>query len=300
MSLAPLTLKQLEALVWVADLGSFRKAAQHLNTTQPNVSARIAALETTLGLTLMQRSAAAVHLTPRGSEIVSAARNTLRAAEALLDVAGRADLVQNTLRLGVTELVAHTWLRAYLRDLGALYPHLTVDLTVDLSVSLDRALAGYQLDLTVQTAPFASRISGVHDIGSETFVWCGHPELAAKLPAVASLAELSRHTILSHARDTQASQELYLALKTLRLKPRIITSNSLLSCLHMAMDGMGLTLVPHSMAAAPHAQGSLSVIAADWLPKPLQFAARFHKSNASNYVIRAAKQAHSTARAHAT
>jgi len=36
------TLKQLEALVWVADLGSFRKAAQHLNTTQPNISSRIA------------------------------------------------------------------------------------------------------------------------------------------------------------------------------------------------------------------------------------------------------------------
>ncbi|MDB9809063.1 LysR family transcriptional regulator, partial [Yoonia sp.] len=32
------TLKQLEALIWVADLGSFRKAAAHLNTTQPNIS----------------------------------------------------------------------------------------------------------------------------------------------------------------------------------------------------------------------------------------------------------------------
>ena len=41
-------LKHLEAFVWVADLGSFRKAADRLNTTQPNISSRIAALETAL------------------------------------------------------------------------------------------------------------------------------------------------------------------------------------------------------------------------------------------------------------
>ncbi|MGR3638602.1 helix-turn-helix domain-containing protein, partial [Alterinioella nitratireducens] len=61
-----LTLKQLEALVWVADLGSFRKAAAHLGTTQPNISARIAALEATLGFSLMARDAGSVEMTPRG------------------------------------------------------------------------------------------------------------------------------------------------------------------------------------------------------------------------------------------
>ena len=36
-----LNIKQLEALIWVAELGSFRKAAHHLSTTQPNISSRI-------------------------------------------------------------------------------------------------------------------------------------------------------------------------------------------------------------------------------------------------------------------
>ena len=40
-----ITLKQLEAFVFVVDLGSFRQAAVALGTTQPNISARIAALE---------------------------------------------------------------------------------------------------------------------------------------------------------------------------------------------------------------------------------------------------------------
>jgi len=62
------TLKQLEALVWVADLGSFRKAAQQLNTTQPNISSRIAGLENTLGVVLMQRDAGSVRITVKGQD----------------------------------------------------------------------------------------------------------------------------------------------------------------------------------------------------------------------------------------
>jgi DNA-binding transcriptional LysR family regulator len=74
------TLKQLEALIWVADLGSFRKAAAHLNTTQPNISARIAGLEATLGVTLMLRDAGSVQLSDKGAEILQAARRVVREA----------------------------------------------------------------------------------------------------------------------------------------------------------------------------------------------------------------------------
>ncbi len=37
-------LKHLEAFAWVADVGSFRKATEKLNTTQPNISVRISRL----------------------------------------------------------------------------------------------------------------------------------------------------------------------------------------------------------------------------------------------------------------
>ena len=45
-------LKQLEALVSVAEEGSFSRAAQRLHLTQPTVSARIGALEQELGHTI--------------------------------------------------------------------------------------------------------------------------------------------------------------------------------------------------------------------------------------------------------
>ena len=77
-------LKQLEALVWVADLGTFRKAAAHLNTTQPNISSRILGLETSLGVVSMQRDAGSVRMTAKGADILLEARKILRQAEGLL------------------------------------------------------------------------------------------------------------------------------------------------------------------------------------------------------------------------
>lgn len=58
-----LTLKQLEAFAFVVDSGTFRAAASALGTTQPNISARITALETALDVILLIRDAGSLRLT---------------------------------------------------------------------------------------------------------------------------------------------------------------------------------------------------------------------------------------------
>ena len=132
-----LSLKQLEAFVWVADLGSFRKAADRLNTTQPNISSRIATLETLLGQTMMERDARSVRLTSKGTQLLIHARKVLRAVDDFADAASEASLIDGTLRLGVTEMIVHTWLSYFLKLLSTTFPQLHVELTVDLSVNLE-------------------------------------------------------------------------------------------------------------------------------------------------------------------
>lgn len=68
--MAQINLKQIEAFVQVADLGSFRRAADRLNTTQPNISTRIQALETQLGLSLMESRCRIRSSYPQGRGIV--------------------------------------------------------------------------------------------------------------------------------------------------------------------------------------------------------------------------------------
>ena len=291
-----LTLKQLEALIWVADLGSFRKAAAHLNTTQPNISTRIAGLEATLGAPLMRRDAGSVQMTPKGVEILAQARATLRAAEALVEIAARPDLIEDRLRLGVTELIACTWLRAYLRRLKQVYPRISVELNVDLSRNLDAELVGNALDLALQNAPFAAAVSGEINLGSYDYTWVASPEIAKEINVEASVAAISV-PILTHARHTQAYQELASHFdRRAGAAAQFVPSSSLTSSIHMAVDGMGLAVVPRAMVAAQLADGALVALPMDWHPQPLQFAARFHADRAAGFVHQAAELAVEVAR----
>lgn len=283
------SLKQLEAFVWAVDLGSFRKAAQHLNTTQPNISSRIAKLEATLDVVLMLRDSNSVRLTEHGAEILQRARKVLREAEGLVEVANRKDLIEDRLRLGVTELVACTWLHDYLRQLKAVYPAMAVELTVDLSRNLDKELGGNALDLTIQTAPFDTPVDGNINLGKFPYVWVtangadfiGRPQV--------SLKDLMHDIILTHARHTQAVTELTLYAQSQSLPSNKFTaSNSLSSCVQMVLDGMGVALLPKALIDEYLDNGQLVQINVDWTPSPLSFSARFHSTKAPIFVERAA------------
>ena len=61
------------------------------------------------------------------------AREVLKSVERLTAAAGRDALAYGQLRLGVTEMIAHTWAREFMRVLKSRYPNIAVELTVDLS-----------------------------------------------------------------------------------------------------------------------------------------------------------------------
>ena len=284
-----ITLKQLEALVYVADTGTFRKAAAALGTTQPNVSVRIATMEDTLQTVLMHRDAGSVQLTEKGAEILAAARETLRAAEALLEVAERQDLVEERLRLGVTELIASTWLHGFLRALKAEYPALRVELIVDLAVEIENQLAAGQLDLALLTEPFRTTVTGVVPLGSSRYGWIASPEMADQLPATPTIADLQALGIISHGKHTLASGALRKVLQDRDLAAeRIVHSSSLTSCVNMVVDGMGIALVPRPIYRDRLAAGQVVELDCGWGPEPLRFFARYDAARAPLFVAKAA------------
>ncbi|MEM9636821.1 MAG: LysR family transcriptional regulator [Pseudomonadota bacterium] len=293
------SLKQLEALIWVADLGSFRKAAHQLNTTQPNISARIAGLEEALGLVLMHRDAGSVRMTDKGTEVLTLARRILHETERLTEISVRPDLLEGRVRLGVTELVAATWLHQYLRDLKAVFPAVSVELTVDLARQLDAQLGTRDLDLVIQNAPFDDTATGRIDIGQYDYVWATEKTLARELADARCITDLMPHSLLTHARHTHSFIELSHHAQSIGMPTTgFVPSSSLSSCLQMAADGLGIALVPHIMAERGAAADRLALIDGLWLPTPLQFAARYQRDTAPNYIARAAEIAERTAHAY--
>ena len=284
-----ITLKQLEAFVFVADMGTFRKAAAALNTTQPNISVRIATMEETLGVVLMHRDAGAIQLTDKGRDVLAAARDVLRASETLLEVADRKDLIEERLRLGVTELIASTWLHGFLRAFRKVYPAVRVELTVDLAHQLENHLTTGQLDLALLNGPFRTKSGGMLTLDTCDYGWVAAPELAAALKGDTTLPALHALGIVSHGKETQASGALQKHLKACGLRgEEVVHSSSLTSCLHMAIDGMGVALLPCPLFAPAVAEGRLIELCSDWTPEPLRFSARYDDRRAPGYVVEAA------------
>ena len=292
-----LNLKQLEAFVWVADLQSFRRAAERLNTTQPNISARISGLESLLGTQMMTRDAGSVRLTGKGQDLLAHARRVLDATDALLAAADQRALIAGTLRLGVTEMIVHTWLRDYLRKLKDRFPSLTVELTVDLSVNLEKGLSERSIDLALQNEPFSRMTSGSLPLGAYPLIWVAAPALTPKGKVTA--ATLAAHPILTHARDTRLFEEVAAHFAERRdLSARLVPSSNLAACLHMTVDGMGIATLPAAMVAPDLERGTLVRLSYDWAPAPLHFFARYDADRAPAIVADTAQVAVTVAEAY--
>jgi DNA-binding transcriptional LysR family regulator len=81
MSLPPISLRQLRAFAAVARLGSFRRAAEELNLSQPALSQAVRLLETETGARLLERNTRGVTLTEAGRQMLSTCESMLQSLE---------------------------------------------------------------------------------------------------------------------------------------------------------------------------------------------------------------------------
>ena len=114
--------KAIETFMWVVTLGSFRGAAQKLNTTQPAISQRIAQLEREVGVKLLQRDRRMVLPTPSGRQLMVYAEKLIGLRSEMLAVVGDRSAMRGVLRLGVAETIVHTWLTQLIKSVNHAYP----------------------------------------------------------------------------------------------------------------------------------------------------------------------------------
>src|SRR5262245_38036512 len=95
----------LRTFVAVYELGSFTKAAQLFDLTQPAVSAHIKKLEVMLGGDLIKKKSSGISLTARGEHALKFARRILAINDEMVAACGMQHRLQN-IRLGVPNLSA--------------------------------------------------------------------------------------------------------------------------------------------------------------------------------------------------
>ncbi len=113
-----LDFKSIETFLWVVKLGSFRSAAQRMNTTQPAISQRIAQLEREMGVKLLNRDHRVASPTPSGRQMLVYAEKLIALRAEMMTEICESSAVRGVLRLGVAETIVHTWLPRPLKSVN--------------------------------------------------------------------------------------------------------------------------------------------------------------------------------------
>ncbi|RZF26146.1 LysR family transcriptional regulator [Paraburkholderia sp. UYCP14C] len=141
-----LDLDAVRAFVLVADLRSFTRAADALDTTQSAVSLKLKRLEAHLGKQLLERTPRVVRLSADGHAFLGAARELLNAHERAL---GALSVERRRLVLGLSEHVAGPDLPQLLGRLNAHDPGLVVELHMGTSAALLAQFDERRLDAAI-------------------------------------------------------------------------------------------------------------------------------------------------------
>ena len=236
-----MSLRQLQALVAVADRGSFQAAADALGVTQSAVSMQIKALEDDLRAPLFDRSRRPPVITPLGRAVLERAREVVALYESLRlsaagDLAGR-------LALGVIPSAATRLLPDALAALKASHPGLSIRVAGGLSDQLAAQVADGELDAAVVTEPVAAASLACRTIVTEALVVVAHPRHAALgLPAL-----LAAQPFVQFNRRAGVGQIIARALDRLGLATRqTMELDSLEAILEMVVRDLGVSVLPES------------------------------------------------------
>jgi LysR family hca operon transcriptional activator len=241
-------LRHLRYFVAVAEEGSLLNAAQRrLNTSQPSLSRQIRDLEIEIGVTLFERQARGVVLTPAGRVFLDHARLALLQVEAAIDGAQRAAQPKRpVLSMGFLVGLEVTWLPHLLRIIREEAPEVEVTLCSLSSPELALALMRGKLDMAFLRPEKQS-------LGL-TFKLLAKEPLIAVLPAGHRLAshrkirpqDLAQEIYVSSARTSPVLQsviEEYAAGAGITLKAKYEGEN-ISSAMSLVASTGGITLVP--------------------------------------------------------
>ncbi|GAO54068.1 MULTISPECIES: LysR family transcriptional regulator [unclassified Novosphingobium] len=249
----------LETLLWIARLGTFRAAAERLNTTQPAISARVRELEDQLGIAIFQREGRRMVLTARGRELVRDCEPLWAGFERALlkasDFAGASGVV----RIGAGEIAAASCLPGFVQQIERDLPGVTLEIEIDLTARmLQQVLAG-TTDIAFLAGPVENPGIRTCGIGSVGLVWLASPGTVAQggfarpLPVWSVPAHSPLHAVTM---ATLAEQRVQAS--------SINTCNNVRMLMEIVAGGGGAAVLPETMVRAEMAAGTLVEV----LPRP--------------------------------
>ena len=154
------SIRQLQAFLAVATLGSFTRAAEEIFVSQSGLSLMLKELEMQVGARLFDRTTRSVHLTQAGESLLPTVRGMLADWENATSMIGRLSAeAEQRLTLAATPLIAASVLPHWVRDFHRAQPNVRLQV-----VDLDRRqiLQGVEAgDIDLGLGAFFKPVAGI-------------------------------------------------------------------------------------------------------------------------------------------
>jgi DNA-binding transcriptional LysR family regulator len=187
-------LRTLQAIV---RHGSFSRAAQALNLTQPAVSMQVRHLEQALGLPLLERVGKRAFPTRAGEVLLGHADRALRELEAGVErVQELRGVVAGRVRLGTSASISIYLLPPALRRFRARYPETEVVIVTGNAAEITRAVVANTLDVGIVSLPVRDRELVVTPFFRDELVAVAPPDPAWRRTPVLDAAALAAHPLI--------------------------------------------------------------------------------------------------------
>jgi len=241
-------LHQLRYFCAIVETGSFSRAAQRTNVSQPSLSQQILKLEDELGTRLFDRLGRSVRLTEMGQVLLPRARAVLHELEAARsDVVERKASVSGSICIGVIPTIAPYFLPPILASFSRKRPQARLSVVEEITpLLLDRLRAG-SMDVAIVAVPLGIRGNEFQSfplMSEKLYAVLPKQHALAKRRAI-SLGDLKNEPFLL-LRDGHCFRETAVAAcKRARMNPQVIfESGQFGSILGMVSKGLGVSIVP--------------------------------------------------------
>jgi DNA-binding transcriptional LysR family regulator len=240
-------LRQLEALLAVAEEGSFTAAADRLHTVQSNVSGHVRQLEAELGVQLLVRGRRGAVPTEFGERVLDRARAIRSELGALQkDLSMLQGLETGHATLGVVGTVSRSLVPALVEEMRRVAPALSLRLTEGASERLALEVADRELASAVVTEPVSDPRLVVEHLRDEALV--GLVPASRDLgPEPVPLAAFADHPLILPPNGNPLRDEVDVAARAERVELRVpIEVEGIRLIADLVASGAGVSILPET------------------------------------------------------
>jgi LysR family transcriptional regulator, nitrogen assimilation regulatory protein len=245
--------RQLEALLAVAEEGSFTQAADTLRTVQSNVSEHVKALETELGVQLLVRGRRGTTPTEFGVRVIDRARAIRSEVEALHeDLSMLQGLEIGHATLGVVGTVSRSLVPIVVAEIRRVAPGLSLRLTEGASERLAVEVAERELASAIVTEPVNDPRLHVEHLRDEALVALVPADFPAHGDTIA-LKALAHEALILPPTSNPLRDEIETAARSERLELRVpIEVEGVRLIADLVAAGAGVSILPETAVADDH------------------------------------------------